>query len=37
MRTLKFSDNENPAFKSWKWMISDEENDEIDEEDKEPE
>lgn len=35
MRKLDFSDNENPTFRSWKWMISDEENKEDEEEDEE--
>jgi hypothetical protein len=36
MRDLDFSDNENPAFKSWKWMISDEdEEDDLDKNEKE--
>ncbi len=35
MKDFEFANNENPTFKSWKWMISEEENDEdelIDEE-----
>ncbi len=32
MRNLDYSDNENPAFRNWKWMISDDENDKEDDE-----
>jgi len=31
MRNLDHSDNENPTFKSWRWMISDDENEKDDE------
>lgn len=37
MRNLDFSDDENPTFKSWKWMISDEENEGEEEMDNEDE
>jgi hypothetical protein len=32
MRHLNFSDSENPTFRGWKWMISDEENDKTEDE-----
>lgn len=27
MNDFEFADSENPTFRSWKWMISEEEND----------
>lgn len=35
MKDSEFSDNENPTFQKWKWMISDEENNELDDEEAE--
>jgi hypothetical protein len=32
MNEFEFASSENPTFKSWKWMISEEENEDFDEE-----
>ena len=35
MKDSDFSDIENPTFKSWRWMISDEDEDELLDEERE--